>query len=240
MMGNSPANWRQQMKAARRLARQQARLYRHEARRQARAYRRQLRADQRGRLSAKPLAALGTLIMIATFAGMGYVLVHGSWHLLLTIFFGGLAMSSFLHALAQGRWRASLNSLVYLLAAAAFFLSGSWTWFLLALLCSFIISSVEQGLKSLFGRHPSRSSPALPISTAAPAPASEASANSAPEPPYAPYHQGYSAQSRRAVSAAPGRAVATPEAQAASTSHYTQPLISYPEESPQVLPPQSH
>src|SRR5579875_3446096 len=62
MMGNSP-DWRQQMKAARRQARLQAWLYRQQVRQQARAYRWQQR------LYAGPLAGLGTVVMLITFAG---------------------------------------------------------------------------------------------------------------------------------------------------------------------------
>nr|BBH92452.1 hypothetical protein KTA_06510 [Thermogemmatispora argillosa] len=233
MTANFP-NWRQQVKAYRRQVRQQARLYRQ----QARAYRRQVHAYRRQQIYGRLLSALDTLLTLIALAGIAYAIVHANWHLLLSVFFAGLAVSSLFHALARRRASAGLNSLVWLLAIALFFLSGSLNWLLLALLCSFIISSLGRGLAHLFGASPPASSSPLSGPPASPTSEPEASTKSVAEPAYTPYHQGYPAQTTSAASASSGLSTPPSEAQEVPLNRYTQPLISYPEESSQVLPPQ--
>ncbi|MBX5456697.1 MAG: hypothetical protein IRZ31_07325 [Thermogemmatispora sp.] len=234
MMGNSP-DWRQQMKAARRQARLQARLYRQQVRQQARAYRWQQR------LYAGPLAALGTVVMLITFAGAAYALFSGRWGLLFPLFFAGLAVSYLFQSLARGRLIAGLNGFVWLLAIALLMVNGSWSWLLLALVFCIIISSLGSSLTGLFGTP--GPTPASPPCANAPVTAPEAPASRVDEPPYTPYHQGYPAQTQATTGASPDISTPAPEEKAASARRYTQPLVSYPEESPpspEVLPPQSH
>lgn len=237
MMGNSP-DWRQQMKDARRQARLQARLYRQQMRQQARAYRWQQR------FYARPLAGLGTVVMLITCAGAAYALFSGRWDLLFPLFFAGLAVSSLFQSLARGRLTAGLNSFVWLLAIALLIVNGSWSWLLLALLLSIMISSLGPSLSGLFGTQgplpapPPLSSP----SPSDPAPAPKAPTGGVDEPPYTPYHQGYMAQATTETSPAPDTSTPSPAEKAATARRYTQPLVSYPDESPQnpqVLPPQS-
>ncbi|WP_052889670.1 hypothetical protein [Thermogemmatispora carboxidivorans] len=236
-MGNSP-DWRQQMKAARRQARLQARLYRQQMRQQARAYRWQQR------FYAGPLAGLGTVVMLITCAGAAYALFSGRWGLLFPLFFAGLAISSLFQSLARGRLIAGLNSFVWLLAIALLIVSDSWSWLLLALLLSILISSLGPSLTGLFGTPgPLPASPPFGNPSSAPsAPAPEAPTSGVDEPPYTPYHQGYTAQTATGQSPAPDTSTPSPAEKASSVRRYTQPLVSYPEESPQtpqVLPPQS-
>ncbi|WP_151727774.1 hypothetical protein [Thermogemmatispora aurantia] len=233
MMGNSP-DWRQQMKAARRQARLQARLYRQQVRQQARAYRWQQR------LYAGPLAGLGTVVMLITFAGAAYALFSGRWGLLFPLFFAGLAVSCLFQSLARGRLMAGLNGFVWLLAIALLMVNGSWSWLLLALLFSIIISSLGSSLTGLFGMQ--GPTPAPPPFVNPPATAPEAPTSGVDEPPYTPYHQGYPAQTQAAGGMPSDTSMPAPEEKASSARRYTQPLVSYPEEpppSPEVLPPQS-
>ncbi|RAQ98327.1 hypothetical protein A4R35_22495 [Thermogemmatispora tikiterensis] len=234
-MGNSP-DWRQQMKAARRQARLQARLYRQQMRQQARAYRWQQR------LYAGPLAGLGTVVMLITFAGVAYALFSGRWGLLFPLFFAGLAVSCLFQSLARGRLIAGLNGFVWLLAIALLMVNGSWSWLLLALLFSIIISSLGSSLTGLFGVQGPTPTPVSPPLVNPPATAPEAPTSGVDEPPYTPYHQGYPAQTQAARGMSSDISTPAPEEKASAARRYTQPLVSYPEESPpspEVLPPQS-
>ncbi|WP_376794776.1 hypothetical protein [Thermogemmatispora sp.] len=238
MMGNAP-DWRQQIKIYRRQARQQARAYRQ----QARAYRQQVRAyrrQQRLYMSRFSLfGGLSTACMLLALAGIVYAFISEDWKLLLAIFFGGLAVSSFFKALSRGHLLAGVNSLIWLVATALLVWSGSWSWFLLALLLSIIVSSLGPymwGSLSCGVPEPPETSPTFAESSSRVPEATDGQAAEPASPPYTPYHQGYQAQT--AVSESPVAPAAVPEEPASTKKRYTQPLLSYPEEGPQVLPPQ--